>query len=531
MEINYFSQDISKKLKKETVVLPIFAGEMRKDPLFKKLDQLLNNVLSKKAKNFAFIGKSGEIFSVDDVFVFGLGKRGDFSLSRFAGLLGQVLRRAASQKIASLALAVTGDLGNDSFYLGKAIAEALYLSQYRFDKHKSEEERRKMGRVEELNIYLEKAQSSKLKVQNKSKVQNPKQFIKELERGIELGKIISEGVYLARDLVNEPASHVHPESLVQEAFKIEKESKGKIKVEVLDEEECRRLGMGAFLAVAQGSERKLKFITMHYREDLSCHSGERQRLQNLVDSGQARMTKKKICLIGKSITFDSGGLSLKPAEAMETMKIDMAGGAAVLGIFKALMKLSEVPFEIYGLLPACENMPSGKALRPGDVVSSVNEKTIEVVNTDAEGRLTLADALAYAEKYLKPDYIIDLATLTGAIMGALGEEMTGLFGNDQRFTAQIKKAAEEESEALWEMPLYDAYLKKMKSDIADLKNVSGTRYGGAITAALFLKEFVKTAKWIHLDIAGSSYNSGEAKGIVPKGGTGWGVRTIIKFLI
>jgi leucyl aminopeptidase len=315
-------------------------------------------------------------------------------------------------------------------------------------------------------------------------------------------------MYLTRDLVNEPASHMHPETMVEVAFRIEKESKGKIKVDVLDRQECQRLGMGAFLGVAQGSVREPKFIVLKY---------------------QGSKSSPSVCLVGKSITFDSGGLSLKPAKAMEDMKIDMAGGATVLGIFSILSKL-DIKRNVYGVLPACENMPSGTAIRPGDIVKSLNGKTTEVVNTDAEGRLALSDALAYAEKYLKPDIIIDLATLTGACMVALGADIAGLFGNDRKIIEEFKEIAKREGDPLWTLPLYKPYLKKMKSDIADFKNVTGTGYGGAITAALYLNEFVDRAKWLHIDIAGPAHRADAPFGIWPKGATGWGVTSLVEFL-
>jgi len=265
--------------------------------------------------------------------------------------------------------------------------------------------------------------------------------------------------------------------------------------------------MGAFLGVAQGSERKPKFIILKYNNSPK---------------------SKKICLIGKTVIFDSGGLSLKPSSSMEIMKIDMAGGATVLGIFKILSKL-DIKTSVIGILPACENMPSGHAIRPGDVVTALDGQTIEVLNTDAEGRLTLADALAYTEKYLGPEIIIDLATLTGACIVALGKEITGLFGNNKQLINDFEKISQKEGDHIWPLPMYEPYLKKMKSEIADWKNTGGAGFGGAIIAALFLKEFVKKTKWLHLDIAGPAYSE-ETKGVVSKGGTGWGVVSLIEFI-
>jgi len=287
-------------------------------------------------------------------------------------------------------------------------------------------------------------------------------------------------------------------------------SSSNISVTVLDEAQCRKLGMGSYLSVARGSVVPPKFIVLHYKPRKST-------------SG------RKIALIGKSIMFDSGGLSLKPSESMEDMKIDMSGGATVLGVFSVLAK-TETAQEVFGILPACENMPSGHATRPGDIVTAMNGKTIEVLNTDAEGRLTLADALVYAEKHCKADVIIDLATLTGACVVALGNDLAGLFSNDEKLSDSFEEAATLVGDEVWKMPLHMPYLKKMKSDIADLKNIGGGRYGGAITAAVFLSEFVEKAKWIHLDIAGPAYRNDEPKGTLGKGATGWGVLSLMKFL-
>ena len=213
------------------------------------------------------------------------------------------------------------------------------------------------------------------------------------------------------------------------------------------------------------------------------------------------------------------------------MKIDMAGGAAVLGFFSCLSDLPQVGVDIYGILPACENMPSGHATRPGDIVTALNGKTIEVLNTDAEGRMALADAISYAEKNIRPDYIIDLATLTGAIMVALGENIAGLFSNNTTLAEKLIKAAKTANEKVWEMPLPEEYKDKMKSDIADLRNISSSSYGGAITAAIFLQEFVSKAKWAHLDIAATAFNEGKETGLIPKGGTGFGVKSLVEYLL
>jgi leucyl aminopeptidase len=278
-------------------------------------------------------------------------------------------------------------------------------------------------------------------------------------------------------------------------------------LKVLDRAECEELGMGAFLGVAAGSQQPPKFIHLTYQP------GQR--------------TRRRIAVIGKGITFDAGGLDLKTAEGMLRMKDDMSGAAAVLGIMRALPRLKP-RVEVHGLIAATENMPSGTALRPGDVLRAMNGTTIEIGNTDAEGRLTLADALAYAAKHVEPDEAIDMATLTGACVVALGPLCSGLFANDQRLADRLLAAAEAAGERLWQLPLIDEYQEQLRSEVADLNNV-GQRGGGAITAALFLREFAGDMKWAHVDIAGAAFTEKELP-LAPKGGTGVAVRTLLAYL-
>ncbi|MDH7476284.1 MAG: leucyl aminopeptidase [Microgenomates group bacterium] len=507
----------------ETAIFFSFEEKLEKNQSLNFFDKLQLERIKQITQKKDFQGKEKQILMIENIAPYqsivlvGAGKRSDFNLVKFKKFLALAIKKIIGEKYNSAILRYFEQLGKNWVQLGKTIAEAFYLSNYYFDFYKSSEEKKKLHHLREF-IFS---------------VPNGNQ-IKKIEEGINLGQIISQGVYLTRDLVNFPASQVHPETLVEEAFKIEKASRGKIQVEILDEDECQRLGMGAFLGVSQGSERKPKFIILHYPNRSLNSDSLTPRAGKIRSVGISSSRIPRICLIGKSITFDSGGLSLKPSEAMEAMKIDMAGGAAVLGVFQILTQLDEkiypVNYEIYGILPACENMPSGKALKPGDVLQALNGKTIEVLNTDAEGRLTLADALCFAEKHLKPDLIIDLATLTGACMVALGREITGLFGNNKKWLEKFKKSVKEEGEELWELPLYQDYKRMLESDIADYKNVGG-RYGGAITAALFLENFVSKTAWLHLDIAGSAYNWDKIEDIRSKGATGWGVTSIINFLL
>lgn len=479
----------------ETLLFFTCEGNLKKNEYFNKLDATVDGKLTKKAQLHDFTGKKDEYLMVEGslyghIICYGIGAEKELTPAALREYLASAMQLCNNLKTSSVHVFYPPAL-SDFNEAGKQIALGFYLSQYRFDKYKGKEMREKAHGIKDLYIFFDKEAP-------------------ELTEGIEAGAIIARGIKLTRDLVNEPASHVHPATLAEEAARIAGESGGRISVSVLDENECRKLGMGAFLGVAAGSDLPPKFIILTYKP---------------------REAKgKKICFVGKSITFDSGGLSLKPAKAMEDMKIDMAGGASVLGVFQALADGIEVNREVIGILPACENMPSGRAMRPGDVVTAVNGKTVEVVNTDAEGRLALADAVSYAEKTFKPDLIIDFATLTGACMVALGEDIAGIFGNNEEAVRKFFAITRKEQEPAWELPFYKPYLDLIKSDIAQLKNVSGKGYGGAITAALFIGEFVKNTKWIHVDIAGPAHNSGASHGTVGRGGTGWGVLSIISLL-
>jgi leucyl aminopeptidase len=316
---------------------------------------------------------------------------------------------------------------------------------------------------------------------------------------------IAAAVCLARDLGNAPGNGLTPSILAKKAESLAKGRK--IKCTVLDTEKIKKVGMSALLGVAQGSHEPPRFIILEYY-------GGRRGEGNIV-------------LIGKGITFDSGGVSLKPAEKMGEMKADMAGAPAVLAVFGSAADL-KLPLNIVGIIPATENMPGGSACKPGDILKSMNGKTIEIISTDAEGRLILADAFTYAERF-KPALMIDLATLTGACVVALGDDVAGLFCNDKKLKDQLIRASNLTCEMIWEMPLWDCYNELIKSDVADLKNTGG-RNGGAISAAAFLKQFTGTYPWAHIDIAGPGF-SPKDRPYAPKGATGFGVRLIVQFLI
>jgi leucyl aminopeptidase len=314
-------------------------------------------------------------------------------------------------------------------------------------------------------------------------------------------RALAEGVFLARDLVNEPANILGPDEFAERMRDL---SRVGVEVEVFDEDQMRALKMGALLAVGQGSERPSRMVVMQW------HGAKSKRTRTL-------------CFVGKGVTFDTGGISMKPAGGMEDMKADMGGAACVAGLMLALAT-RKAAVNAVGLIGLTENMPSGKAQRPGDIVTSMSGQTIEVINTDAEGRLMLADVLWYAQQQFKPRFIVDLATLTGAIVMALGKEYAGLFANDDRLAGELSAAGEATGEKVWRMPLAKAYDKMIDSKNADMKNI-GARHGGAITAAQFLQRFIKDTTWAHIDIAGTAMDSGR-NDINQSWGSGWGVRLL-----
>ena len=305
--------------------------------------------------------------------------------------------------------------------------------------------------------------------------------------GLRIGMALAAGTTLARDCANRPANLCTPSALAREARKLAKDFG--LKVEVLDRKDCEKLGMGSFLAVAQGSDEPPRFIVARWM------GGDK--------------TDAPVVLVGKGITFDTGGISLKPAPEMDEMKYDMGGAASVLGTLRAVAEL-KAKVNLIGIIPSCENMPSGRAVKPGDVVTSMSGQTIEILNTDAEGRLILCDALTYAERF-KPAVVVDVATLTGACVIALGHHRSGLFSPDEALAAELLAAGEAALDPAWRMPMDEEYDEALKSNFADMGNVGG-RAGGSITAAMFLKRFTSRLRWAHLDIAGTAWNSGAAKG-------------------
>jgi len=458
----------------------------------KALDNLISSYVIEKE---GFKGKLNEIyvlptygkFGADKVIIVGLGKAEEFNLNKIRQVSAKVIKRAKAlkaKKICSI-LHGAGIAGLPAFGCAQMIAEGAIIGDYAFDKYKSKKEEDN-GKTEIESLEIIEIDESK---------------IAEAQKGAEKGVIVGQSINMARDLVNEPACVVTPAKLAAVASSIQG-----IECKIYDREEIEKMEMNAFLAVAKGGANPPKFIHMVYRP-----------------AGEA---KRKIAVVGKGLTFDSGGLDLKPSASMRTMKEDMAGAANTLAIMKALVALKP-DVEVHGIIAACENMPGGRAYKPGDVLISKSKKTIEVDNTDAEGRVTLADALFYATE-LKVDEIIDMATLTGAVVVALGQIASGIMGNNQELLDKLLKCAEESGEYFWQLPMYDDYKDDIKSDIADMKN-AGSRYAGSSTAGMFLKEFVGDTKWVHIDIAGPAFIDKEFKEF-SKGPTAPAVRALLNYI-
>lgn len=447
----------------------------------------LYNFVTKKA---IFNGKEGEIYTnlnINDesVLFLGLGDEKKLDLQVLRKVFFKLGIELKKYKFETVGVTIPKFENLCYKRTNAAIAEGLLQSQYRFDKYKSN----KKEKTSLKEVYLDVLEDKKDKV----------------KQGIEEIKNITEGIFLTRDLVNEPAINMYPEALSKAA--IDNLEELGIKVDVFGREEIQNLGMVAFLAVAKGSEKEPQFIVMTYNGDES--------------------SEEKIALVGKGLTYDSGGYSLKPSASMVSMYSDMAGSASVIGAMKAIAS-SKLKKNVVAIVAACENMISGGAYKPGDIISSMAGKTIEVDNTDAEGRITLADALYYAATVVKADKIVDLATLTGACVVALGSVTTGAVTNDDSLMNEIYEASAEAGEYVWQLPSHDEYKEWIKSSVADIKN-SGGRGAGAITAGLFLQEFVEDKPWVHLDIAGTSFIS-KGRGYLPKGATGVPVKTLYHFI-
>ena len=458
-----------------------------------ELDKRIGGRIARLVKRGDLRGKTGDVVLLADlsgpverVVVVGLGGRNSFKRKQYrkalASALGVVARTGAKDAVSYLGLDGVGDA--DTYALTRIAVEVGSNSQYRIPDHKTANKRPKPT-LTKLGIA----------VSGRGDRGNA-------ERAIAHGEGIGAGVSLMRDLANQPANVCTPGYLAKAARNLAREHR-KITVRVLNETECRRLQMGSFLSVTRGTQEPAYLIVLEYK------GGTR---------GEA-----PTALVGKGVTFDTGGISLKPPPAMDEMKFDMSGAASVLGTFKAIATM-DLPINVVGVVPACENMPSGLATKPGDIVKSMSGQTIEILNTDAEGRLILCDAITYARRF-KPDVVIDIATLTGAIVVSLGNVYSGLFGNDEDLIAALEDAGRRADDRAWRMPIGEEYAEGLKSNFADFANVAG-REGGAITAACFLAKFTDGLKWAHLDVAGTAYLSG-----AQKGSTGRPVPLLVDYLL
>jgi leucyl aminopeptidase len=484
------------------IVVNLFEGVTVPGGATGAVDQALGGAIGEAIATGDLRGKKGELsvfygrgaIPAPRVLVVGLGPQDGFDLQSIREAAAAAAKKARDLGVTSFSSIVhgAGVGGMDPRAAAQAVVEGTVLGLYRYQELKNKEP----DRTDPETFTL---------------VQRDADQIAAVEAGAQVGQIVAEAACLARDLVNRPANYATPTDLAEVAIEIAGEF-DKMRCQVLTEEDAAELEMGAFLGVAQGSDEPAAFIVLEH------------------NPGQSELDT--VVLVGKGITFDTGGISLKPGENMDRMRGDMGGAAAVLGAMLAVGQL-DLPLHVVGLIPATENMPSARAYKPGDVLVAMNGKTIEVISTDAEGRLILADALAYAARF-EPEAVVDLATLTGACVVALGRGVAaGMFGTDEGLMQRLRAAAQTSGERLWPMPLYDDYLDAIESLTADLAN-SGGRYGGVGTSAIFLRQFAEGYPWAHLDIAGMTFEERPATPKRPphlaKGGTGFGVRLLVEFL-
>lgn len=478
----------------DALAVGVYEGETTSEGLLSQLNERTGGLVADIVGGPEIKGATGEIVYLHNpsglkarrLLLIGLGKRDQLSFETISKYAGTSARYSRNKGLKTVAITRIDDFG--IVRAGEAAAEGIIAALFEPDKYKTKQKEDKALATAILMAPDAKAADA-------------------LATGVEQGRIIATAMNLARELSNEPSCNLTPTDLANRA-QTEARTYG-LGIDVLDEDKMKELGMGAILGVSRGSEEPAKLIVLTYQPE-----------------GPAA-TSDVIGVVGKGITFDSGGISIKPADGMDRMKYDMSGAAVTLAAMTAIAQLKP-SVKVIGLMPAAENMPSGTAYKPGDVLRAMNGKTIEVVNTDAEGRLVLADALCYARK-LGATRLIDLATLTGACSIALGSVNAAALGNDQGFIEDVRTAGREVGERLWQLPMDDEYKELIKSDIADMKN-SGGRYGGTITAAFFLKEFVDDVPWVHLDIAGTAW-ANEQKPYASSGPTGIGVRTVVNYVL
>lgn len=484
----------------DALLIGVVEGETELAGEALEIDRKLSGKLSDIIASGEFAGKQNQLtivhtfesISAKRVILAGLGKRSKLTADSVRNLIGMAAKlvRKVSARTCSVSLENLSQTGLEVEELSRVICEGFILGLYKFKFHKTNVDNKDQEvEVEEVSILC-----------------SDENQLAALDQGIKVGTLISMGVITARDLGNHPGNYITPSKLGEIASDMAKENG--VSCTIYDKAGVEKLGMGAFLSVAKGSDEPLNLIKLEYKPAKPVNS-------------------KPVIFVGKAVTFDSGGISLKGSEDMHKMKDDMSGGAAVIAVTATAARMG-LPVHIITIVPACENLPSGKASKPGDIVKTMSGKTVEIQNTDAEGRLILSDALHFATTYA-PELIVDVATLTGACVVALGSISTGLLGNNEGLISRIKDAGAKSGERVWELPMWDEYHEAMESDVADLRNVGG-RKAGTITAAKFLEDFVGETPWVHLDIAGTSWNDKES-GYTAKGASGAGVRLLTQFLI
>ena len=479
----------------QALAVAVFKDEKPDDEFLQALDSLAGGMVRSAIETEELKGKEGEtayfhLPSADGLkarrlLLVGVGERDEYKEPQISRMAGTAARFLRSKSVKSVAIVPRGE--SDSAEVASTAIQGAIIGLFEPDKYRTVEKEERQ--IDKLVVLIDGADADAL------------------QRGTERGRIIGESVNFTRDLANEPGAYMTPTIMADRAREVANEFG--LTIDVLDEDRMEKEGMGSLLSVSRGSDEPAQLIVLKYTPaDVSPSDGE------------------LLAFVGKGVTFDSGGISLKPGENMELMKYDMTGGATVIGALRAIAQLKpSIP--VLGVAPCTENLPSGKATKPGDVVRAMTGKTIEVINTDAEGRLILADAIAYAKK-LGATRVVDLATLTGAVTIALGDVHAAILGTDQELIDEVIAAGKQVGEKFWQLPLDKEYSKQIKSDIADIKNVGG-RKAGTITAAAFLKEFAEGVSWAHLDIAGTAWGD-EAKPYRAKGPTGIAVRTLINMV-
>jgi len=479
----------------QALAVAVFKNEKPDEGFVKKLDELSGGLVRSALESEEFVGKEGETayfhlvgnnkLKARRLMLVGVGEANDYKAAQVSQMAGTAVRSLRGKNVKSIA--VLPRSSSSAAEVASTAVEGAYIALFDPDKYRTVEKEEK--KIDRLVIAVEGGDEDSL------------------QQGIRAGAIVGESVNFTRDLANEPGAYMTPTDMAERAREIANEFG--LSLDVLDEARMEQLGMGSLLSVSRGSEEPAKLIILKY-----------------TPTNPPKDSNELLAFVGKGVTFDSGGISLKPGENMELMKYDMTGGATVMGAMRAIAQLKP-PIPVLGVAPCTENLPSGKATKPGDVVKAMTGKTIEIINTDAEGRLILADAIAYAKK-LGATKVIDMATLTGAVSIALGDVNAAVLGTDQELIDEIIMAGREVGEKFWQLPLDKEYSKQIKSDIADIKNVGG-RKAGTITAAAFLKEFADGLSWAHLDIAGTAWGD-DAKPYRSKGPTGIAVRTLLRIV-